>query len=141
MASATFYTIAQHKPIVQRLLSFMSNNDAFALFCVSSRLRSMWFIQYQKIGKTRPFEERAKQIQKAREWRKALDLEARMQMMTGKTFDIYKCDPMEKFRMLVKRTEREARDLKKERREKRDAYVFAVQRIDFDSDKRRRIVE
>lgn len=118
MASSTtptFYTIAQHKPVVQLILSFLSNRDVFALFSVSARLRRMWYIQYEKLRNSKPFEMRAKQVQLAREWRKALDLQRRVLCLTGKEFDIFRCDPMERFRDLVKKGVRPKAAVKRER--------------------------
>lgn len=123
---ATFYTIAQHKPIVQHILSFLSNRDVFVLFTVSSHLRRMWYIQYEKLRNSKPFEMRAKQVQLAREWRKALDLEKRLLDMTGKRFDIFKCDPMERFRAIVKKRERQVNEKRGTVKREREDYMQMI---------------
>lgn len=99
---SSLYDIFQHKPIVQNVLSFLSNRDVFRLFRVSAQLRRMWYIQYEKIKPCHPFEIRAQQIQSAREWRKALNLQNRLFEMSGVLVDIYKYDPMEKMRTLIR---------------------------------------
>lgn len=99
---SSLYDIFQHKPIVQNVLSLLSNRDAFRLFRVSAQLRRMWYIQYEKIKSCHPFELRVQQIQNAREWRKVLDLEKRLFEMTGVLVDIYTYDPMKKMRTLIR---------------------------------------
>lgn len=117
MASHLFYSVCQHKPIVQCILSFLSNRDVFRLFAVSARLRSMWYIEYERLKRSQPFERRAEQVRQAREWRKALDLPSRIFVMTGELIDIHKCDPMKRMRTLVrqdkkKQEERQAKRIK-----------------------------
>ena len=128
MASHTtnFYDIALHKPIVQRILSHLSNKDAFSLFAVSSALRGLWYIQYKKMGNSKPFEMRANEIKLAREWRKALDIEKRLFEMTGQVFDMFKCDPMEKFRWFVKKHEGEVNIIKLRLKREREEYMQVV---------------
>jgi len=121
-----FYDIALHKPIVQRIVSHLSNKDAFSLFAVSSALRGLWYIQYQKMSNSKPFEMRANEIKLAREWRKTLDVEKRLFQMTGQVFDMFKCDPMERFRSLVKKHERQANRSKQRVKREREDYMQLV---------------
>jgi hypothetical protein len=99
---ASFYTIFQHKPIAARITSFLSDREVFRMFAVSSRLRNMWYIQYERLKNGYSFEARARQVQAAREWRKALDIQNRLFSLKGVWVDISKRDPMKKMRTLVR---------------------------------------
>ena len=111
-----FYDIAIHKNVMQRVFSHLTNKETFLVFCVSSHLRRLWYIQYERMKNSKPFHERAAEVKRAREWRKVFMLEQRLEEFALVKVDIYKRDPMEKFRVIVQQTKSRKQLLGKRRR-------------------------